>query len=158
MHACACKRSLLTGWQAAQYARACTARCNPRCRWTRRDIWEELANLCGCTCIRRPYAYVGEGCACSVSVRQRAPTVSVATVVENGLPMSIETWPEPRGMSAQPGGLVWLLGRNRVCLRNSWADGLYRANPLLPAGSGRRKMHRCLVPLSSRGCNEPANR
>ena len=60
--------------------------------------------LCGCKCIRRPSAYIGERrAACSEGVRQRAPTVPVAIVVDCprlkiGLAVSIETWPELLGV------------------------------------------------------------
>ena len=96
----------LTGWQAAQYAHACSARCTPWYRRRHRDIWELHCRTMWLHVHSAPYAYVSEGCAaCSESVAgQRAPTVPVASVVdcprpEIGLAVSIETRRELRGVS-----------------------------------------------------------
>jgi hypothetical protein len=96
----------LTGWQAAQYAHACSARCTPWYRRRHRDIWELHCRTMWLHVHSAPCAYVSEGCAaCLESVAgQRAPKVPVANAVdcarlEIGLAVSIETRPELRGVS-----------------------------------------------------------
>ena len=156
----------LTGWQAAQCARACTLRCMPRCRRSHRDIWELHWRTMWLHVHSAPYAHVSEGCAaCSESVAgQRAPTVPVASVVdcprpEIGLAVSIETRRELRGVSNPRGrcttkrppqrSLPTLFGR-RGCIAPT-ISGLagsarqcYKCPRVLQACNSRRKLEQTL--------------
>ena len=102
---CAYTRVLLTRvGKAAHYARANVRATYPGAGGATVVSGSCSGELCGCRWIRRPSAYIGERCAaCSEGVRQRAPTVPVAIVVDCprlkiGLAVSIETWPELLGV------------------------------------------------------------
>ena len=99
-----CSRVVLTGWQAARYARARKRRA---ARAVANGTTVVPSGSCSgklCLCIT-DCACVGEGCAaCSESQWKRAPTLSVASVVEcprlaTGLAVSIEASPELLGVS-----------------------------------------------------------
>ena len=99
-----CSRVVLTGWQAASYARARKRRA---ARGVAHGTTVVSSGSCSgelCLCIT-DCACVGEGCAaCLESQWQRAPTLSVASVVEcprlaTGLAVSIEASPELLGVS-----------------------------------------------------------
>ena len=97
---------VLTGWQAARYARDNATRCMRSCPRDHHGIiwklqWRTMSvhqRLCAC---------VGEGCAaCSESQWRRAPTLTVASVAEcprlaTGLTVYIEASP---GRLLQNGG------------------------------------------------------
>ena len=126
-----CSRVVLTGWQAARHARA---RKRSAARAVANGTTVVPSGSCSgklCLCIT-DCACVGEGCAaCSESQWKRAPTLSVASVVEcprlaTGLAVSIEASPELPGAFSKKRSVPKMLASARGTkggMKVFWTEG-----------------------------------